>query len=91
MITVCGDENAILEKMFELEGLGISKVSIDQTKKSANTWNNTQRKSFEGGQITAPFPLKDNIAELEDNYLVAIGRLESFQTNLKNSGEQRCW
>ncbi|VDL74031.1 unnamed protein product [Nippostrongylus brasiliensis] len=93
MTAVCeSDEKEILQKMFELEGLGISQDEYQSDEKVYRYLEQYSKKiSFEGGHITAPFPLKDNITELEDNYIVAIRRLESLQMTLKHNSEQRHW
>ncbi|VDL81408.1 unnamed protein product [Nippostrongylus brasiliensis] len=86
------DEKALLQRMFELEGLGISEAEYQSDEKVHKYLEQySKRISFEGGHITAPFPLKDNVSELEDNYSIAIRRLHSLQTALTHNDEQRRW
>ncbi|EYC15829.1 hypothetical protein Y032_0035g2985 [Ancylostoma ceylanicum] len=62
-------EQEILRNMFELEGLGISTFECQKDDKIHEYLNEySKRISFESGRITAPFPLKENISFLEDNY-----------------------
>lgn len=85
-------EQEILQKMFELDGLGISSEECQKNEKALEYLSEYSRKiSFSGGFITAPFPLKDNITQLENNYGVAIRRLESLQISLQKNPEQRLW
>ncbi|EYB96025.1 hypothetical protein Y032_0154g2997 [Ancylostoma ceylanicum] len=85
-------EQEILRNMFELEGLGISALECQEDDKIHKYLNEYSKKiSFKSGCITAPFPLKDNISLLEDNYAVAIRRLESLQRTLQQNSEQREW
>ncbi|EYC20178.1 hypothetical protein Y032_0022g495 [Ancylostoma ceylanicum] len=58
-------EVAMLEKMFELDGLGISTNEL-QKDDSVQKYFEQYKKSisFENGYVTAPFPLKDNIVDL---------------------------
>ncbi|KAK6729048.1 hypothetical protein RB195_006229 [Necator americanus] len=73
------EQEILKKKMFELEGLGISAQECqkdDMIHKYLDEYS--KRISFEQGRIIASFPLKENISELENNYAVAIRRLESL-------------
>ncbi|KIH47454.1 hypothetical protein ANCDUO_22487 [Ancylostoma duodenale] len=81
-----------MKNMFELEGLGISALECQEDDKILKYLNQYSMKiSFESGSITAPFPLKENISFLEDNYAVAIRRLESLQRTLQQNHDQCAW
>uniref|UniRef100_A0A7I4YVV2 DUF1758 domain-containing protein n=1 Tax=Haemonchus contortus TaxID=6289 RepID=A0A7I4YVV2_HAECO len=70
-------EKELLQKMFELEGFGISSEESQPDEKVYRYLESYSKKiSFDNGHITAPFPLKENITELEDSYSIAIRRLE---------------
>ncbi|XGW34163.1 hypothetical protein V3C99_018183 [Haemonchus contortus] len=87
-----GSESQMLEKLFELEGLGISSddcASDDKVQQYFENYSNSI--SFDNGYVTAPFPLKCNVAQLEDNYSVAIKRLASLQNQLKMHSDQAFW
>ncbi|XGW34218.1 hypothetical protein V3C99_018218, partial [Haemonchus contortus] len=85
-------EQTMLRKMFELEGLGITEEEChndDRIHKYLEQYSKTIL--FENGHVKAPFPLKENVVQLEDNYSVAIRRLESLQHTLQQSSDQRKW
>lgn len=85
-------EKEILQKMFELEGLGISNEESQPDDKTTKYLEQYSKKLvITNGCITAPFPLKDNILELEDNYSIAIRRLESLQNSLLQNPQQCKW
>ncbi|XGW10254.1 hypothetical protein V3C99_012050 [Haemonchus contortus] len=85
-------EQEMLQKMFELDGLGITEDECHKDDKIYNYLDQYSKLvSFKNGHITAPFPLKESISELEDNYSVAVRRLESLQKTLQQNPEQRGW
>ncbi|EYC34853.1 hypothetical protein Y032_1341g3835 [Ancylostoma ceylanicum] len=85
-------EKELLQKIFELEGLGITPDECREDDKALEYLEQYSKKiSFKHGYVTAPFPLKENISELEDNYTVAIRRLESLQKTLQLNPEQAKW
>ncbi|KAK6761333.1 hypothetical protein RB195_022408 [Necator americanus] len=86
------NESEILQKLFELDGLGISS---EECTKNENTFeyfkSYSKTMSFENGVVTVPFPLKDNVIDLTDNYGIAYRRLISLQRQLSNNIHQREW
>lgn len=85
-------EQEMLKKMFELDGLGISEEECIKDDKIYEYLDQYSKKiSFKNGCIIAPFPLKDNVTELEDNYSIAIRRLESLLRTLQRNPEQQKW
>ncbi|EYB89675.1 hypothetical protein Y032_0229g2928 [Ancylostoma ceylanicum] len=83
-------EHELLQKIFELDGLGITPEECQTDEKVHKYFEKYSKMiSFENNVIKAPFPLKDNIAELDQNYSVAIKRLASLQLALRNNSEQR--
>ncbi|EYC15188.1 hypothetical protein Y032_0037g3370 [Ancylostoma ceylanicum] len=93
-LTVINDSNEsqILEKMFELEGLGISQEELQKDESTFSYFQSYSKKlSFENGIATAPLPLKDNVIDLSDNYSVAYRRLMSLWQQLQMNDQQRTW
>ncbi|EYB90298.1 hypothetical protein Y032_0221g2542 [Ancylostoma ceylanicum] len=85
-------EEELLQKIFEIDGLGITQNECQGDEKAQKYFEEySQKISSENSVITAPFPLKENVTELEDKYSVAIGRLESLQVALQNNPEQLIW
>ncbi|CAJ0606826.1 unnamed protein product [Cylicocyclus nassatus] len=81
-----------IQKLFELENIGITSLESDKDQGTLKYFREYSKTiTFDGNYITVPFPLKDNIAELSDNYGVAIKRLAALQRNLHASGEQMEW
>lgn len=81
-----------IQRMFELESLGIEPME--------NTKDDSAFKYFEeysslitfaNGYITAPFPLKDSVSDLSDNYGVAVKRLAALQKQLQANTAQQQW
>lgn len=70
----------ILNKRSELEGMEISKEEYSRNDEIFEYFEKYSWKiSFDGGYITAPFPLKQNIGDLADNYSVAWKILIALQ------------
>ncbi|VDL79031.1 unnamed protein product [Nippostrongylus brasiliensis] len=85
-------ENEMLKNLFELEGLGISSEENSQDEKANNYLEQYAKSiSFESGYVVAPFPLKENVADLSDNYPVAARRLMALQVQLSTNSELRSW
>ncbi|KAK6742031.1 hypothetical protein RB195_009726 [Necator americanus] len=85
-------EQELLQKMFELDGLGIMPEETQGDEKVQRYFEEYSKLiSFENNIITAPFPLKENVIQLENNYSVAIRRLESLQNILLCNPEQKQW
>ncbi|KAK6762557.1 hypothetical protein RB195_023326 [Necator americanus] len=85
-------EQELLQKMFELDGLGIMPEETQGDEKVQRCFEEYSKLiSFENNIITAPFPLKENVIQLENNYSVAIRRLESLQNILLCNPEQKQW
>lgn len=85
-------EEDMLRQIFELDGLGISEEECQKDDKAFEYLEKYSKMiSYENQYITAPFPLKDNIGQLEDNFTIAIRRLESLQKTLQHNAEQRNW
>ncbi|EYC34940.1 hypothetical protein Y032_1248g3781, partial [Ancylostoma ceylanicum] len=85
-------DNQLLQKLFELDGLGITPEGCLKDEKAENYFMDYSKLiSFEKGYVKAPFPLKTNVAELQDNYSVAIKRLASLQKQLKSNADQSHW
>ncbi|KHJ99253.1 hypothetical protein OESDEN_00760 [Oesophagostomum dentatum] len=75
-----------LKDMYELDGMGIT-LNEYKSNDTAYDYLRSYAKQIliKDGYITAPFPLKDNAIDLEDNYNVAIGRLKAlFKYNEAN-------
>nr|CDJ85511.1 reverse transcriptase [Haemonchus contortus] len=91
-VTSAEPENEMLTKLFELEGLGIAPENDEENKDLLPYFNKySKQMSFDGGFVTAPFPLKDNVIDLADNYSSAIKRLASLHRQLENNLEQKKW
>ncbi|KAK6764904.1 hypothetical protein RB195_025009 [Necator americanus] len=85
-------EADILQKIFELDGLGISTNGFSNDEKTFEYFEKyTKTISFKNSVVTAPFPLKDNVIDISDNYAIAYRRLESLQRQLATNKEQRSW
>ncbi|KAK6762531.1 hypothetical protein RB195_023306 [Necator americanus] len=85
-------EADILQKIFELEGLGISSNEFSNDEKTFEYFEKYSRTiSFKNSFVTAPFPLKDNAIDISDNYAMAYRRLEFLQRQLVTNKEQRSW
>ncbi|WKY10634.1 hypothetical protein Q1695_002749 [Nippostrongylus brasiliensis] len=85
-------ENEMLKNLFELEGLGISSEENSQDEKANNYLKQYAKSiSFESGYVVAPFPLKENVADLSDNCPVAARRLMALQVQLSTNSELRSW
>lgn len=80
------EESDLLQNIFEPDSLGISQ---EECAKDGNAFeylqSYTKSISFENGIVTVPFPLKDNILDLVDNYPVAHHRPLSLQKQLCNN------
>ncbi|KAL6731461.1 hypothetical protein Aduo_002327 [Ancylostoma duodenale] len=85
------EEHEALQKMYELEGLGTYPEEDGQDDKTNYFIEYSKRISYQNGQITAPFPLKDNVGDLNDNYPMAIKRLTALQAQLKNNDQLQLW
>ncbi|KAL6734085.1 hypothetical protein Aduo_004665 [Ancylostoma duodenale] len=87
----CSDSENI-QRLFELEGMGITSA---ESNRDEGTYRYFQEYSktitFNDNCITAPFPLKDNISDLSDNYGVAIKRLAALQRKLLSNDKQMEW
>ncbi|EYC43181.1 hypothetical protein Y032_0501g2605 [Ancylostoma ceylanicum] len=93
-LTVINDSNEsqILEKLFELESLGISQEELQKDESTFSYFRSYSKKlSFENGIATAPLPLKDSVTDLSDNYSVAYRRLMSLWQQLQTNEQQRTW
>lgn len=81
-----------LRDMYELEGMGIS---TDEYKTNDTAYD--YKKSFEnritieGGAITTPFPLKDNVVDLKNNYSVAASRINALYKFHRSLHDQKLW
>ncbi|KAK6736395.1 hypothetical protein RB195_019213 [Necator americanus] len=86
------NESEILQKLFELDGLGISSEECTKNENTFEYFKSYSKSiSFENGVVTVPFPLKDNVIDLTDNYGIAYRRLISLQRQLSNNIHQREW
>ncbi|KAK6742872.1 hypothetical protein RB195_010249 [Necator americanus] len=86
------NESEILQKLFELDGLGISSEECTKNENTFEYFKSYSKSiSFENGVVTVPFPLKDNVIDLADNYGIAYRRLISLQRQLSNNIHQREW
>ncbi|XGW22649.1 hypothetical protein V3C99_005119 [Haemonchus contortus] len=91
-VTSAEPENEMLTKLFELEGLGIAPENDEENKDLLPYFNKySKQMSFDGGFVTAPFLLKDNVIDLADNYSSAIKRLASLHRQPENNLEQKKW
>ncbi|VDL72307.1 unnamed protein product [Nippostrongylus brasiliensis] len=83
-------ENEMLKNLFELEGLSIFSDENSQDEKANNYLEQYAKSiSFESGYVVAPFPLKENVADLSDNYPVAARRLMALQLTTTIWSHQR--
>ncbi|KHJ88153.1 Tas retrotransposon peptidase A16 [Oesophagostomum dentatum] len=78
-----------IKNLYELESLGI-KLEKDGDEESVLRFMNDYRKSIviENGRITAGFPFLDNIAQLKDNFNVAVKRLQALFRVLQSDPEK---
>ncbi|KAK6745228.1 hypothetical protein RB195_011757 [Necator americanus] len=85
-------EQELLQKIFELDGLGIMPEGTQRDENVQRYFEEYSKLiSFENNIITAPFPLKENVIQVENNYSVAIRRIESLQNILLCNFEQKQW
>lgn len=85
-------ESEMLNRLFELEGIGISSDENEENDELLTYYKNYSKQiSFENGYATAPFPLKTNVCNLADNYSIAIRRLLSLHRHLEKNFLQKEW
>uniref|UniRef100_A0A7I4Z4F9 Reverse transcriptase domain-containing protein n=1 Tax=Haemonchus contortus TaxID=6289 RepID=A0A7I4Z4F9_HAECO len=81
-----------LRDMYELEGMGISTDEYNNDDTAYNYMDSFSKHiTTENGTITAPFPLKDNIVDLENNYGVAASGLNALFKFHRAYKLQRQW